>query len=120
RQVRRFDVRLSPQGRDRARRHGILQVRETELRWRATMAYPWMSTFEIVVPWDDVAQVDCLRLRSLHRLDVLCFALRDGRELTLYSSRPVEVERAIEHLGVHISSPRLERSSSHIFHADER
>ncbi len=100
-QVRRFDPTIDVRGRWRSRKYGVVEIRADELRWRTLKATPFLASIEIVVPWTDVAAVQCRRAQSVIALTACWFRLHDGRELTLYATNPDVVERALERCGVY-------------------
>jgi hypothetical protein len=110
-QVASFDPEPTTR-RGRHRQRGIVEIRTDAVHLRVTRLFPWLSSFDVTIPWAEVAEVECLRAGWNGATDVCCFSLRDGRELTLYVTRAVIVERAIKRLGVPLSSQRFGRSAT--------
>lgn len=106
--LRSFDPTLQLQGGPNAHFIGDVEVCATTIAWRPGKRFRRRGAHDIVVPWANVEEMNCLRLGGLFRCDACSLLLRDGRELLVYITSPVSVETAASSLGVRVTGDPVE------------
>jgi hypothetical protein len=98
-----FDPTLQLRGGPSAQFLGEVLVAPETFTWRPLKRFRTRGAQDIVIPWSDVVEMNCLRLGGLIRCDACNLSLADGSDLLIYITSPENVEAAAIGLGVEVS-----------------
>ncbi|HEU5001767.1 MAG TPA: hypothetical protein VFW71_03185 [Actinomycetota bacterium] len=95
--------------------YGDIEVAPQYVAWKPLPKSRQYGAHDIVLSWNDVAEMNCLSLRrwELHRLDACSFRLSDGREWLFSIDEPDRIEAAATAVGARVISnhpPRRRRT----------